>query len=151
MRSILSAAAVVAAAIALAGCAAPQPLLKPTASGLAEARFHARTIDDVRNAIVGGCMRIGGHAASSQHEVICTLPITGGQEAMARLAIGNSYSTPVVARTGFNLVQSGPNVDVVARNWIETQMVTGQVRRMPVEATRSTNDVQSFLLGLGGI
>lgn len=149
MRSLLIAAA---AAASLVGCAAtPEPLLKPTASGNAEARFHGRSIDDVRNTLAARCMAAGAHVQTSPHEVICAKALSGAQATLMQLAIGNSYSTTPEAKMSFNLVQSGPDVEAVGRAWVETQMAFGQVRRVPLDGARDRNTLQTLLLGAGGI
>lgn len=124
--------------------------MKQTASGQPEARFSGRSLDDVRSALVDGCMRVGAQVQSAQNEVLCTSTMQGGEAALAQLAIGNGYSTTPERKVRFNLVQRGSDVDVIAYQWVETQMAFGQVRKAPMTHPKHLNDMQAFMLGLGG-
>src|SRR5436309_1083418 len=86
--------AAIAAAIALVGCAQPQPLLKETPSGYPEETIAGATTEQVRSAIMETCISRGVLVQeSTPQQVVCGKTMSGSDAMLATLMIGNSYST----------------------------------------------------------
>jgi hypothetical protein len=66
------------------------------------------------------------------------------------MLIGNSYSTTPDQKVKFTIYQSGRNVKVSARQWIETQMAFGQMQRQELNSNNQFNDLQRMLYSIGG-
>lgn len=137
------------AAAALTACAPQQPLVRATASGYPEATIPGRTVDEIRSAIMEACASRGALVQeSSGNIVVCGKTMSGGEAIMARMVIGNSYSTEPERKVRFTVFQVGGNVRVTAQQWIETQMAFGQVKRMELNGNNQRNDIQAMLTRL---
>ena len=137
-------------ALLLSACAPQQTLLKPTTSGYPEGVFSNTTVDSVRSKLIDGCsskgilvQEVGGN------QVVCGKTMEGGNAVLAKVLIGNSYSTIPEQKIRFIIYQTGFNVKVTAQQWIESQMAMGQVRRQELNSNNHRNDIQNFLFSLG--
>lgn len=135
--------------MALSGCASPT-LLKKTASGLPEGVFVDDTRDHIKQRLLSACAKRGlmtmEYGAS---QVECSQVMTGGDAFLAQMIVGNSYSTTPESKVRFTVTQIGNDVQVVAHQWIESQMAFGQIRRQPLNQAKHVNDIQGMLFGLG--
>lgn len=145
-RSVLS----LIVSVFLFGCAAQQPLIKQTQSGYPEGLFKNTDVETVRSKIIDGCVSRGIMVIeSTANQIVCGKTMEGGQAVLARLLVGNSYSTTPQQKVRFILYQIGNDVKVTAQQWIESQMAFGQVRREELKTNNQVNDLQSFLSSLG--
>lgn len=146
MKSLLA----IATAVALVGCAADEPLMRQTESGLAEAIFRDAAPEDVRSKLVGACASRGARIEeASSNIVVCSKQMEGGNAVLAQTLIGNSYSSTPVRKLQFTYYQLGSSVSVVAQQWIETRMPTGQVNRIEIVSNGARNDIQRLLTQAG--
>lgn len=134
----------------LVGCAAQEPLLRPTASGLAEGTFRGATLDEARSKLIGACASKGVtvHDSGPNH-VVCGKEMDGAGAAVMQTLIGNSYSTTPVVKLRATIYQQGSDVRVTAQQWSESQMRMGQVNKMDLDSNRHRNELQRFLTYAG--
>lgn len=139
-----------AAVVALAGCAAQEPLLRKTASGLPEATFYQTSLDDARSKLIGTCASSGILVQDSgPNHVTCGKEMEGPGAAFIQMAIGNSYSSTPVRVVRFTIFPQGADVRVVANKWAESQMPTGKVNKMDLDSNVERNATQQFLVRAG--
>lgn len=136
--------------VLLFGCAAQQPLIKPTQSGYPEGLFENTNVETVRSSIMDGCVTRGLMVIeSSANQIVCGKAMEGGQGVLAQMLVGNSYSTTPQRKVRFILYQMGTDVKVTAQQWIESQMAFGQTRTQELKSNNQINDIQNFLFSLG--
>jgi len=134
----------------LIGCAAQQPLVKQTSSRHPEGLFRNADIENVRNKIIEACSLKGVMILeASDNQVVCGKELSGWNAVLARMAVGNSYSSTPQQKVRFVLYQSGVDTKVVAYQWLETQMAFGQVRKQELNSNNQSNDIQKLLFSLG--
>lgn len=137
-------------ALLLSACAPQQALLKATSSGYPEGVFSNATIASVRSKIIDGCSSMGVLVQEAGgNQVVCGKAMDGSEAVLARMIVGNSYSTTPERKIRFVIFQSGSSVKVTAQQWIESQMAMGQVRREELNNNNQKNNVQQFLFSLG--
>lgn len=142
--------AAVAVVIALAGCAAQEPLLYRTTSGHPEGTFENTTLQDAQGKLTAACAQNGIMVMqSTENQVVCGQQMTGGQAIFAQALIGNSYSTPPQRKIRFVLYKQGSGVRVIAYEWIETQMAFGQMRSQELNSNNQMNSIQAMLFRIG--
>lgn len=133
----------------LLACATDTPLVKETASGLAEESYDNVTSEEVRGQIMEACLNRGMPVTdSSTNHVICGHRMRGAEAFVAQLLIGNSYSTTPERRIRFTIFTVGDRVRVTAGAWMETQMAFGQMRRVELDHNTTRNNLQTFLASL---
>lgn len=86
----------------------------------------------------------------SSHHVLCSRATSGFDGALARVIVGNTYSTQPELKFRFSLVQDRGSVRVQAVQWLETQMAFGQVRRSELDGRRHRSDFRRVLIDAGG-
>lgn len=130
-------------ALTLSGCAPQEALKKTTPSGKPEGDFPGKTIEDVSGAIVGFCNNNGYQVQEvSEKTVTCGKVMDGSNSVITQMMIGNSYSTPPESKVRFSFVKTSTGVHAWADMWAETQMVGGQVNRIPITDNKSRNFIQ---------
>jgi len=136
--------------VLLFGCAAQQPLIKPTQSGYPEGLFKNTDVDTVRSKIMDACVSRGLMVIeSTANQIVCGKTMEGGQAVLAQMLVGNSYSTTPQQKVRFIIYQMGSDVKVTAQQWIESQMAFGQTRTQELKGNNQVNDIQNFLFSLG--
>lgn len=134
------------ATVLLSGCAAQMPRIRDTQSGYPETVFRHESVSAVKNELVRACETRGSEVLdSSDNSVTCGKELAGGQAFVATLAIGNSYSTTPMQKVRFNFYKEGADVKVIAHQWIETQMASGQVSKADLNSNNQFNEMQTFL------
>ncbi|OWB46081.1 hypothetical protein B7H27_11880 [Stenotrophomonas maltophilia] len=137
--------AIVAAAVALTGCATQQALNKPTASGNAEVFIPFVNTEQVRDDLVLRCAEMGGSANVSSNTVACKMQMQGMQAALTQTLIGNSYSTTPEVSIQFTFAKQNHGVFLTAYQMVETQMAFGQVRSQRLTGNNVQNETQAAL------
>lgn len=138
--------AIAATVLILSSCATQQPRIKETVSGYPEATAPNATTDDVRNELMRACASRGIPVLdSSDNSVTCGKQMSGGDAILAQWAIGNSYSTSPWQKVQFTFYRVDKDVNITARQWVETQMAFGQMRQAEMNANNQFNDIQVLL------
>ena len=141
----------------LAFCAFAAPVLAQgnlysTPSGQPEATFEKASLEQVAGKIANRCMDNGWTIVSqTTNQVVCEFKLNAVASALARVFIGNSYSTDPRAFMRFSMAQIGENVRSQANTWIETQMAFGQTRQEPQTTPDYFDGMVNNLLGAGGL
>ena len=140
---------IVFAGLFLFGCAAQQSRIAKTASGNPEVVIKGVDVEAVRIRIIertmSGGMRLDSDTPS---RVVVSKEVEGFRENMLRLALGNSYSTPVRAEIAFTMVKVPEGVKVFSQSSAWTQMPGGQINRMELNGNIDFNDMQTALYRL---
>lgn len=133
----------------LSGCAVQQSRIAQTASGKPEVVIKGVDVEAVHTRIIermmSGGMRLDSDTPS---RVVVSKELEGFRENMLRLALGNSYSTPVRAEIAFTMVKVSEGVKVFAQSSAWTQMPGGQINRMELNGNNDFNDMQTALYRL---
>lgn len=129
----------------LAGCAAQQPLTKPTASGNAEVFIPFVEPDQVRETIVGACAQLGAAPAVTSNTVVCRKAMQGTQAALTQALIGNSYSTTPDDVAYFTFAWQERGTLLTLYRQVETQMAMGQTRTQKLTGNNVQNENQAAL------
>lgn len=138
-------------AIVLAACATPPPPpIVQTPSGRPEAIFVGADPEDVRSRLAGLCLNDRMFVVEQSPQVVCGRVLQGGDAIIARLAIGNSYSTTPEVRVRFAVIQTGPDVRVQAYQWVQTQLPFGQMQTAEMNDPAQFNAIQLLLHSIGG-
>ena len=142
----------VAICLALAGCAAQPERLKLTASNYPEGTFKSAELDVIRAKILDACTQHGYIVSeASTNMVVCQKDTKGMEEVVARLAVGNSYSTTPFQKVRATLYKIDNDVKVTLSNSLETQMPFGQVRSIPLNSNATFNEMQKMLNDAGAV
>ena len=94
---------------------------------------------------MSGGMRLDSDTPS---RVVVSKELEGFREHMLRLALGNSYSTPVRVEIAFTMVKVPEGVKIFAQSSAWTQMLGGQINRMELNGNNDFNDMQTALYRL---
>lgn len=131
------------------GCSSSAPRIAKTASGNPEVFIPDVTVDEVKSRLIERNLSAGMNLDSdSPSRVVVSRQMEGMQESMMRLAIGNSYSTPVRSEATFTLASINNGVKVFAAMSAWTQMPLGQINRVPLNSDADFNAIQSSLFRL---
>lgn len=139
-------------ALALAGCvtapAQPEPpLLKVTASGLAEGTFRNSTIAAVQAKFATTCLGRGGEVQDvNPMQITCVIMITGPQVDVIAVQQGGYFQPR--GRTQWTMVQMSSDVRVTGQTWLETNNIGGP-SKTPLTGNVVRNKVQSTMFAMG--
>lgn len=143
-----------AVAVALAALAQPtfaQGNRFSVPSNQAEARFAGDTTDNVGGKIANRCMdRAWTVTMQNSNQVVCEFKLDMASMVIARVFLGNRYSTPPRGFMRFAMAQVGSDVRVQAYTWIETEMAFGQMRQEAQTGPDYFDGMISMLLDAGG-
>ena len=135
----------IAISIVLVGCA-QVPVDKETASGYAEETYQNTDLATVQNLLIEDCatrnLRI---YEQTNNRLVCGKEMDNGSGMMFQLLMGNAYSTTPVAKTQYNMYQTGKSVRVIGSITVETQMPGGQVRSVESTNVKVRNGMQRML------
>ncbi len=120
-----------------------------TPSGVPEGIFTAATAESIRSEILNFCMDRGFPTTSDMTSVTCELPMSALGSAVLGALIAPKYSSPLRSNIQFTVNQSGQDVRVQARGWLETQTAFGQVQRTPSTDDDFFNGAVAILQSLG--
>lgn len=136
--------------IIISGCATQQALIKSTTSGYPEGIFRNSNLDEVKSKIMDGCVR-GGLMVSevTSNQVVCEKTMEGRDAILAKMALGNSYSTRPVRKTRFIIYKQYNEIKVTAQQWFQLQTAFGQVKKQELMSNNHRNELQQFLFSLG--
>ncbi|MFQ0833885.1 MULTISPECIES: hypothetical protein [Citrobacter freundii complex] len=127
----------------LSGCANQEAIKKHTASGKPEAEYPGKTKEQVKDALISYCNQKGLSVFESTDSlVICGKP---ADSVLAQMLVGNSYSTPAMAKIRFTIASVNTAPKVWSDMWIESQMPGGQVNQVPSKNNTDINSVQNML------
>lgn len=147
-RNTLILAALVAALCACATEPNGPPIDPATvpASGPTQGYFKGIAFKWARAAILGGCSRDGlSVEIATDSEVVCVQEPSAAKGALAQLFVGNGESTAPLVKARFTLYQLPDRIEVTADEWVETQMASGQMRRLPIHNAA----LRRFLTSIG--
>lgn len=143
MVKVSKAISVIFAGLILTGCAAPELVKKPTASGKAEGVYPGKTKEQVKDSLVNLCNNKGLMVyESTDSTVICGKQ---ADNAFAQMLVGNAYSTPAVSKIKFTIANVNNSAKVWTDMWLESQMPGGQLNQMPSSSAKDINALQSIL------
>lgn len=132
-----------------AGCSSSPPRIAKTESGNPEIFIPNATLDEVRSRLIERTLSAGMSLDNeSVSRLVVSKQMEGMQESLMRLAIGNSYSTPVRSETILTMVSVNNGVKVFATTSAWTQMPLGQINRMPLNSDADFNVIQNSLIKL---
>lgn len=116
--------------VVFSGCAPMPQRIAQTASGRPEVVISTIDVNLVKSELVN-VMQSGGFLLQdeSDYRMVFTRELDGSQATLARLAIGNAYSTTPQAEVAFTFAKMASSVRVVAFASITTQMPYGQIQR----------------------
>lgn len=145
-----SLAGVVLAILSLLGCATVQQPIKQTASGRAEAEFHALFADEVQGKLVSWCVNHGYTVENANRvQVVCERPL-GNDGLMFQALLSGVNSTPPVQRVYFTVAsESDMHHRVIVYCTTESVTAFGQLQKVESKAAR--NDLQRALFEIGGV
>ncbi|MDM3264664.1 hypothetical protein OGW15_10160 [Citrobacter sp. Cf039] len=131
------------AVVILSGCSNQEAIKKHTASGKPEAEYPGKTKEQVKDALVSYCNQKGLSVFESTESLV----ICGKQtdSVLAQMLVGNSYSTPSMAKIRFTIASVNNAPKVWSDMWIESQMPGGQLNQMPSKNNTDINSVQNML------
>lgn len=133
----------------LFGCAPQPPRIAETASGNPEIVIGGVDLESVRSRLIDRVLSSGMHLDSeTPSRITVSRELTGAHENLMRLALGNSYSTPVRAETAYTIINVQGGVKIYAQSSAWTQMPGGQVNRMALDGNADFNAVQRGLNSL---
>jgi len=136
--------------IIISGCAAQQALIKSTTSGYPEGIFKNSNLDEVKSKIMDGCVRNGLMVSeATSNQVVCEKAMEGRNAILAKMAIGNSYSTRPVRKIRFIIYKQYDDIKVTAQQWFQLQKAFGQVKKQELDSNNHRNELQQFLFSLG--
>jgi hypothetical protein len=121
-----------------------------TPSGRAEAVFANMNLEQALNSVQSTCMDAGWMVTSqTSNQVVCEVPMSVWQSALAQMAIGNSYSTTPKMYARFSLAQIREHTRAQAQVWAETQMPFGQLRQEQFVDDNTFNNMLGFFAKAG--
>lgn len=85
-----------------------------------------------------------------RNHVLCSCVEEEMKGALAQVLIGNSYSTAPEVEVRFAIIPQGPNIRMLAYQWVETQMTFGHVRRMDLIGKKNDGPMLDLLRHLDG-
>ncbi|MBD5755301.1 hypothetical protein IF799_22745 [Citrobacter freundii] len=131
------------AVVILSGCSNLEAINKHTASGKPEGEYPGKTKEQVKDALVSYCNQKGLSVFESTESLV----ICGKQtdSVLAQMLVGNSYSTPSMAKIRFTIASVNNAPKVWSDMWIESQMPGGQLNQMPSKNNTDINSVQNML------
>lgn len=131
------------------GCASNVPRIAKTASGNPEVFIPGVTVEAVKSRLIERTLSAGMSLDNdTPNRVVVSKQMEGMQESMMRVAIGNSYSTPVRSESAFTFVPMNDGVKVFASMSAWTQMPMGQINRVPLNGDADFNVIQASLFRL---
>ncbi len=140
---------------ALVACAVPasaQGNRFTIPSNQPEAVFEGASLETVAGRLASGCMdRSWMISVQGPNQVVCEFKLDPVNAALAKVFIGNRYSSQPRAFTRFSLVQLGANVRGQAQAWIETQTAFGQMRQEPQTGPHYFDSLVWMLVESGGM
>lgn len=133
----------------LTGCATPPPRLANTESGNPEVVIENVTVEAVHDRILERLLSKGARIEiDTPSRITVSKEVEGQREMWLRLAISNSYSTPVRADLNFSIIKISSGVKVFVQMSAWSQMPGGQIQRMDLNGNQDFNDVQASLYRL---
>lgn len=137
------------ACLLLTGCATASPAPVPAPEGV----FKTTSLEDVQARITKLCMsRNYTIVETTPNRVVCEHEIAKDdpfKAATIQILIGNSYSTSPIGRIRFTMFKDGADVRVTAYQWLETQMVGGQVQQVAVDSQDTHDRTMAALRSVG--
>ena len=131
----------------LAGCVTQPEKIATTASGKPELTIATSDVGRIKSMIIGDLVN-HGYTVEQDTEYSLTLSrrLSGGEEMVAALAVGNSYSTNTRIAS-YTFVRDGGSVRVIFAAQIRAQMPGGQVRNQPLDGNNTVfNTFQQQLI-----
>ena len=130
-----------------AGCVTQPPRITNTPSGKPEVAIATNDVARIKSMIIGDLVN-HGYTVEQDTEYSLTLSrrLSGGEDMVAALAVGNSYSSNTRLAT-YTFVRDGNSVRVILAAQIRAQMPGGQVKSQPLDGNNSIfNTFQQQLL-----
>jgi len=145
-KSILAAILASILSIPLAGCGTPVQRITTTASGNPEVQIDNVDVDAVKSRLLERALTKGFQVESdSASQLVISQELKGMQESLMRLAIANSYSTPVRAVTAITFIKNPAGVKIFSRTTAMSTMPMGQVQKMAMDDANTFNTMQASL------
>lgn len=130
----------------LSACGTPTQKIAITSSGNPEVQIDNQNVDAVKAKLLERLMIAGFQIDTETASTLAaSKEMTGMQESIMRLAISNSYSTPVRAVTTFTFSQNSNGVRIFAKSFATSTMPMGQVRKADMDNANSFNATQDSL------
>lgn len=145
-RALKNAFCTAVSGICLVACAAQPSLVKETQSGFPEARFRNTTVQNIRDELALRCTSTGAAVESSEYSITCSKRNESGRGVMAQAMLGNACSDTPLERIEFTTVQTGSDVFVTARGWMQIKKCFGDTELIAYDKNNNfRNQVQAGL------
>lgn len=126
------------------GCAVQKvPLKRP------EGVYGSASVEEIKARLMDSCLQRNLIISETgDNHVVCSKELTGMDAFLARLTIGNAYSSTPEQKMRFTVFRIGDAVKVTGHEWVETQMPFGKVNKVELAGEKHAAEMRKLLASL---